>query len=481
MYKIFLFSGLSLLLFWGIFLRIISLDQSSLWMDEGYSFLAAATLLQTGNIFLETGYLYAPFSALFHFFEALSIFLFGENEWGIRLPSLLFGIFTAVGGFFVAKKLFPKNQLLPIFFFALLLFSTWNISWSVQGRMYTMLQFFFCGSLFFWWEYLQKSERKNLIFTLLFSIAAFFTHPFAFLLLSIFILTGFLFQKKWSLIFLILIFALPLFLFAKQWGIGLPEVFGFSLYTEFLWTHHSPLIFFILVSAFFIFSGKESQQKKLFVFLLLPILLTLVSIGFFLEDIQYRYLFPIYPLFLLLGILWAGEVSFWLDQNRRANNLLLPAIILFTLLFHSEASLLPQKIYALESDPQGKEYRLITPRPDFKTAFSQASEKGILMTSYPEIAHFYQKNTDFVVPFHWYRQEEWPLQNRPEYVNIPHFYSLEKFHNVASQKEGILITDTYAFEKYPEEVQGYIMTNLQKKEFISNIPEIDSEILIFEF
>ncbi|QQS59544.1 glycosyltransferase family 39 protein [Candidatus Peregrinibacteria bacterium] len=147
-----------MLIFWGIFLRWNAISVASLWMDEGYSFLAADTFRKTLGITLETGFKYGKNSMLFHALQAGSMSLFGISEWALRLPSFLFGVLLILLSFFGMRKLFPKS-ILPFVFAVAIAFSSWEIVWSIQGRMYQMLQTLFLVSSLFSLEILFGYEN----------------------------------------------------------------------------------------------------------------------------------------------------------------------------------------------------------------------------------------------------------------------------------------------------------------------------------
>lgn len=91
---------------------------------------------------------------------ALSIKFFGDNPWGWRVPSVLFGTIGILLTYLLAKKIFGSTKIALVS--ALLL--TFDFLWFVHSRI-GLLEIFlavFClTAVYFLWGFYQKSNWKN--------------------------------------------------------------------------------------------------------------------------------------------------------------------------------------------------------------------------------------------------------------------------------------------------------------------------------
>lgn len=94
------------------------------------------------------------FSILAHF----SINIFGESAWALRLPAVLFGIFSIWALFFLCRGLLGSRA--ALWAAALMTFSYHHIWFSQNARGYTGLLFFTLLATWFWLEALKKNEWR---------------------------------------------------------------------------------------------------------------------------------------------------------------------------------------------------------------------------------------------------------------------------------------------------------------------------------
>lgn len=97
---------------------------------------------------------------LFINIQSLSIRIFGNEPWALRIVSSLFGILTVLGLFFLAKELFKKESiaLFASFFMAT---SFWHINFSRIGFRAIMAPFFLVWT--FWLLFKTVNNQKNKI------------------------------------------------------------------------------------------------------------------------------------------------------------------------------------------------------------------------------------------------------------------------------------------------------------------------------
>jgi len=104
---------------------------------------------------------------LFINIQSLSIIIFGNEPWALRIVSVIFGVFTVLGLYFLTRELFNKESiaLLASFFLAT---SFWHINFSRIGFRAIMAPFFLVWGLWLAWKILNlKSQISNLFLPLL--------------------------------------------------------------------------------------------------------------------------------------------------------------------------------------------------------------------------------------------------------------------------------------------------------------------------
>ncbi len=137
--KIFVFS-LSL----GLVLRLVSLNQS-LWLDEATTALVAK--MSFTDIF--TKFLPGDFHPpLYYLLIKVWVFLFGNSEVVLRIPSVIFGLGTIVFTYLIAKELFGIRVANIVSF--LTATSGLLIYYSQEARMYSMAVFLVSSVFYFW-------------------------------------------------------------------------------------------------------------------------------------------------------------------------------------------------------------------------------------------------------------------------------------------------------------------------------------------
>ena len=128
-----------LLLISSLFLiRIYDLPEQSIWIDESYTIEAAKNIGEYGHPVLGSGRDYhreLPNSYILF----LSGFVFGFNEFGMRLPAVIFSLATLVIIFLYCRRLFEGDVVKALIPVVLIGFSTIHIAWARQARMYTLL------------------------------------------------------------------------------------------------------------------------------------------------------------------------------------------------------------------------------------------------------------------------------------------------------------------------------------------------------
>jgi len=154
---------LAIILVLATVLRLYSLSEESLWLDEcftlDYGSKSIHSLVETlKNDVHPIGY-YLPQQIMIHYF--------GSSEIHLRLLSVFFGVLSVYLTFLLGRRLFSwKEGLLAAFFVSI---SYTSILYSQEAKMYSMFAAFFLLSLFYFVKVLEKPSYLNL---LIFSISA---------------------------------------------------------------------------------------------------------------------------------------------------------------------------------------------------------------------------------------------------------------------------------------------------------------------
>ena len=99
---------------------------------------------------------------LFMNIQAMFVATLGNKPWVLRLPSAIFGTFTVLGLYFLARELFrKKDTIIPIVASFLLATNFWHINFSRIGFRAIMAPFFLVWGLYFFIK-LKESKRRFL-------------------------------------------------------------------------------------------------------------------------------------------------------------------------------------------------------------------------------------------------------------------------------------------------------------------------------
>jgi mannosyltransferase len=127
----------------GVFLRVSTIDTRGLWLDEAVS-LDQANRTLAGTIATQVGGVHPP---LFHILMHFWIQLVGTGEVALRSFALLFGVAAIAAAWWAGRVLIgPRVGLLAA---AIVAVSPYQVWYSQEARMYTMMLFFAMLSLGF--------------------------------------------------------------------------------------------------------------------------------------------------------------------------------------------------------------------------------------------------------------------------------------------------------------------------------------------
>jgi len=301
---------LILILLVGFLLRIYNLSSESVSFDE------VNTIIFTKHLNLDHGN--PPF---YYIFLNYWTDLFGDSEFSIRFPSVIFGLLSILVLYYLASSLFNKRiALLSVIILAV---NPFHIFFSQQARMYSLFTLFSLLSLFYFFKILKEGRKTNMILYLVFNVLNLYTYYFAIFVLVVECLYFTLFHKDFKSkskdfmltnLFIFILFSPQLIKIYNgflsktsefDWGFN-PSQYFFSIFSSFLgWN----ILFTMIVFLLFIFGllRIKNIDKKLNIFGIFYVLFPLV-IGFFLSFkmvIMSRYfifILPIYIMFISKGL-----------------------------------------------------------------------------------------------------------------------------------------------------------------------------------
>lgn len=386
--------SISLIILWGSFLRVHTIQQPSYWIDEGYSITIAQAIQRTGFPLLDSGSLEWR-SPVFHYALAGVTSLFGTTEVSVRIISVLSGIGVMVLLTYIAYAWFGKTT--AILTAAITSFAYFQIAWSRQARMYMVFEFFFWLSIFLFDRFLYTKNRRRTyaIACILSTICALLSHEIGALLIIPYALSLIFYvyrsYPKRAPVQLIVLYVASICIIilvgilAIQNVLHLPSPVQYaSHYASFVFTHYADLLALALLSWWYI--RKTTDHERSVYFVLLGTFLGMYAFfSFAFPLLQYRYLLVATPalfFFAATGLRACLRIPY-------VGGLLVAAVFAFS----PTLTYIPRVDWPLESDPPTNRftYNSFTPQPDFKAAYAfiRAHPREQLITPYPMLTRIY--------------------------------------------------------------------------------------------
>ena len=157
----------------GAFLRVYYLGTQSLWIDElisiRWSQLSVAQMVQA-----TAQDVHPP---LYYFLLHYWMMIFGSSEFGVRLLSSIFGILAIPMIYAVGRELFNKQ--VGLVAALILALSSFNIAYSQEARMYTLMVLLALLSVYFFWRFLQQSSLVSSVGYVLSTTLLVWTHNYS--------------------------------------------------------------------------------------------------------------------------------------------------------------------------------------------------------------------------------------------------------------------------------------------------------------
>jgi hypothetical protein len=328
----------------GFFVAFLShLGSLSLWMDEGFHAIASQAIRTHGYPLFPSGHVYYK-AILYTYVLALISAVFGQNEFTLRIISLL-----AVAGclpllFHMVKKYFSRWAGLAVVF--ILVLSPWEAENARLALYFAPLQLFYLLSLYFFYKGFFQDHRPSRWLAVLFFVLTPQVHQLGmgiwFCFPALLFLRGLKrFLKKDILVpfFIVTVFYGLMqageFFFWKVGYVyqktdtslkGMVQYFftGFSLdyfkefFKSFPWMSLTVLAgLFLCLGTRRVAAGAPDDDNGLlfrerWLFFNMSLFFPLLFLGFFRTHVQPRYLFQLYSVFIVLfcvGLLVLGRVA----------------------------------------------------------------------------------------------------------------------------------------------------------------------------
>jgi len=466
------------LLFLGFLYRIYGLkDNYSFWTDEHDLAIFVRAILERGKPILSNGYFTGIYQWLQYWLSAISVSIFGLNEFSIRFPSVIFGVLTISAVYLLGKELFNKNVGLISAFF--ITFLKIEILWSRQARPYQALQFLYLLGAYFIYR-VAKENKFNWSCFLGFlgcGIFASLMHGLGLVIffsgfVYLFIFKASRFGKKWMLLGISLfvlfgwIFKVQILSVVSQIG----KANNLFYYRVLLTHNYLPLCLLAVLGGFLLIWRKSYQELLLFViFLGVQIIID----AFFLSQPFTRYFYPVFSFIILLASYGMTDIGNWiLDISGRRTKIrnrypvsniqylisnAMVFVVIFSMWKSDKLSLFPKKIYSLNADMQE------VPEVDWKKIYSFVGLK-------------LQRNKDTVLVANWMDTPIWFLgEGRLNYLVRKEKTGKDSFSGayiinslgefirlLKTQERGIFVLDSWD-NNVPDGIREYCHGNLKRE------------------
>ena len=374
--NIFIYFSVSLIVLLGLIFRFYNVGYDNLWFDEFFSFWVTDPKLSFAETFSRVKSTESiPF--LYYYIVKICNSLFGYDPIIGRIFSAVFGFLSIFTVSYLCKKFVSnKSYLLTLCLTSL---NIYLIIYSQEMRVYILTFFLISLALIFFFNLYNENKSKiitkNFILFSFFMLLAILSHPFSIIVLSslicFIILDYFLFKAKnikinISLI-LISIFTLFFLFHYLQYVSLVTDTIdwikqpGLKFYTNFYFSKFfgSRLLGIIhlvtlIILSFYLWKKIIYNKKIIFLYIMLFLSYFIPLIyGYFLKPI----IFPRYIIFVLIPIILIISILVFYLENKNLRRFLIFFFIFINLGNHLTESTLKQFFYEREKF-----------KPDFDTA-----------------------------------------------------------------------------------------------------------------
>ena len=156
----------------GLLFRVYHLGTQSIWLDEAFS-VALAKMNLPQMVQATAADVHPP---LYYFLLHYWIIVFGTSASAVRLLSVLFGVLAIPMIYVVGRQLFDKE--VGLVGALILALSSFNIYYSQETRMYSLMVLLALLSMYFFWRFLQQSNLVSSVGYVLSTTLLVYTHNY---------------------------------------------------------------------------------------------------------------------------------------------------------------------------------------------------------------------------------------------------------------------------------------------------------------
>ncbi|MDD3083837.1 MAG: glycosyltransferase family 39 protein, partial [Candidatus ainarchaeum sp.] len=358
---------------------------------------AAVKILEKGLPIFDSGAFYSR-ALLFHYSQAISMIIFGVNDFGARFPSIIFGLLTVLLAFLFGKEFGGKKAGLMTALFCTIFFL--EVFYSRQARFYQLFQLLFFATIFF--SYKAKNNFKYYYFALTTFVLAIDTQ-IAGIILTPILLYPFLRKKNLSKkfllknkFFLLLLIPITYFLigrFVNAINISTSTELFFNYIIGYFgfFSHMQFLLIFALIGLYYCF-----REKKELCFLLIVPTALLLLLVFFVDLFAFRYIY-----FITFPIIIFSTLMFYY-LSKKYDSLI---IIVFFIMIFLTSNLFNPFIYTNVLVPIQRNFNdFSAPEINYKNIPNELllelkSEDSRIITLYSPHVEWYIKKPFRIIPF----------------------------------------------------------------------------------
>ncbi|MGA7075219.1 MAG: glycosyltransferase family 39 protein, partial [Halobacteriota archaeon] len=157
----------------GLFLRLYQVGTQSIWLDEAFSIMLSKMSLSQ-IVQAAVGDTHPP---LYYFILHYWVALFGTSAVAVRLLSVLFGVLAIPMIYLVGRQLFNKE--VGLIATLILALSSFNIWYSQDARMYSLMVLLALLSMYFFLRFLQRDSLALSAGYVLSTVLLVYTHSYS--------------------------------------------------------------------------------------------------------------------------------------------------------------------------------------------------------------------------------------------------------------------------------------------------------------
>ncbi|MDD4381942.1 MAG: hypothetical protein PHE21_01185 [Candidatus Dojkabacteria bacterium] len=453
-------------------LLFYKLGDQYMWTDEIFSFNTGKMILEKGKPLYDSG-LYYQRSTVYHYILALSMKLFGINEFGSRVINIFPLVSAGLILFFFIRDILKKNKYRDIYgIIGYTLFITLNFSVAMarETRMYAITTFLLILTIYAFYKgfFFSKSKilnrfknlnvKYNITWIIIFGLSlylAYETQPISILItigLVAFFFIKFLSKRRWEFFILTIIFiAVGLFTVWQRYNtLNLYQVF-LSLSPD--WATNPPSILYypvllarnlfgmFLISPLILYTTfKFKKESDYYIFFIFICYLLFIS----LQKAQHeRYLEPILPTVIIMTVVSIARIILYIKKKT------LFITIISVILLTPQIYLLQKEIR--EIDTYTPESISIHKKMEFNKVFDYLDrinlEEYTLMGDYHASFTLLEKGYDIKYILVTENRINREQLEREEYFHTPYLvYESNEFNKLINEKKVlVIIRDLYKF------------------------------------